>query len=89
LRSPVGEIDIIARRGGVLAFIEVKARPSYTQAVYAVTKRQQSRIVRAAMLYIARRPGLSELAVRFDVMLVSGPWRPPQHLTDAWRPDTD
>ena len=89
LRSPVGEIDIIARRGDVLAFIEVKARPSHAQAAYAVTKRQQGRLVRAALLYIARRPKLSKLAMRFDVMLVTTLWRPPRHLTDAWRPDAE
>lgn len=88
LRSPVGEIDIIARRGGVLAIIEVKARPSHAEAAYAVTKRQQNRLARAAVWYVAAHPALTALAMRFDVMLAT-PWRPPRHLTDAWRPDAD
>ena len=88
-RSPVGEIDIIARRGGVLAIIEVKARPSVNEAAHAVTKRQRNRLVRAASLFVAQRPALATLAMRFDVMAVTAPWRPPRHLTDAWRPDAD
>ena len=84
-RCPGGEIDIAARRGGVLAIIEVKARPTHTQAMEAVTRRQQDRLVRAAQWYVASRPALATLALRFDVMSVT-PWRPPRHLTDAWRP---
>ncbi len=84
-RSPVGEIDIVARRGGVLAIIEVKARPTHAQAAEAVTRRQQDRLVRAAQWYVASRPALAALALRLDVMSAT-PWRPPRHLTDAWRP---
>jgi putative endonuclease len=85
LRSPVGEIDIVAQRGGILAIIEVKARPTHAQALESVTRRQQDRLVRAAQWYIASRPTLAALALRFDVMVVA-PRRAPRHLTDAWRP---
>lgn len=84
-RSPVGEIDIVAQRGGILVIIEVKARQTEAQAAEAVTRRQQDRLVRAAQWYIASRPALAMLALRFDVMLVA-PWKRPRHLTDAWRP---
>jgi putative endonuclease len=47
-RTPYGEIDIVARRRNLLAFIEVKARASLDEAAYAVTPRQQQRIVAAA-----------------------------------------
>jgi putative endonuclease len=83
-RSPAGEIDIIARRGSTLAFIEVKARQSLDTALESVTPRQQRRIRDAAELYVARHPQLGGLDLRFDVMLVVG-WRWPRHILDAWR----
>lgn len=83
-RDPVGEIDILARRGRTLAVVEVKARRDLRAAAEALTRRQQRRISRAAEAYLARNPGLDDLAVRFDVMLVV-PWRPPRHIMDAWR----
>ena len=83
-RCPAGEIDILARRGGVLAIIEVKSRQDLASAVAAVLPRQRRRIARAAELFLAGRPDLAELALRFDVMLVED-WRLPRHLRDAWR----
>ena len=86
LRSPVGEIDIVARRGAVLAIIEVKARPDSGAAAEAVTPRQRERLIRAAGWLVAGRPDLAAMHLRFDVMLVT-PWRWPQHVVDAWRAD--
>ncbi|WP_404382156.1 YraN family protein [Caenispirillum salinarum] len=80
-----GEIDLIARRGRVLAFIEVKAREAETDAAESVTPRQQQRIARAAELFLALHPDLAELDCRFDVMLVT-PGKAPKHIEDAWRP---
>lgn len=80
-----GEIDLIVRRGGVLAFIEVKARPETAEAAESVTPRQQARIARAAEVFLALHPDLAELDCRFDVMLV-GNGAPPAHVEDAWRP---
>ena len=90
-KTPLGEIDIVARRGHVLAFIEVKARDSAERAAYAITPRQQERIGRAAQVYLQRHPALAALNARFDAMLVMpgrlrGWW--PRHLRDAWRPRT-
>ncbi|MBT3765301.1 MAG: YraN family protein [Rhodospirillaceae bacterium] len=83
-RVPVGEIDIIARRGRLLVFVEVKARRSQTEAAESLSFRQRERITRAAQAYIAKFPGLSDMDMRFDAMLiVPGSW--PRHLTDAWR----
>lgn len=84
LRSPAGEIDILARRGRTLAVVEVKARRDWDAAAESVSRRQRQRIGRAAQAYLARNPGLEGLEVRFDVMLVV-PWRPPRHIMDAWR----
>lgn len=80
----MGEIDIVARRGRILVFVEVKARAAPTPEI--LTVRQQRRIVRAAEAFLMTRPDLSALDLRFDLMLVgrSG-W--PKHLAGAWRPD--
>ena len=83
-RTPVGEVDLIARRGQVLAAIEVKARPDIASAGEAVTPRQRQRVARALSHFLSGRPDLAHLAPRFDVMLVI-PRRWPRHLIDAWR----
>lgn len=82
-RAPVGEIDIVARRGRTLAVIEVKARDRLEDAAEALGARQRYRIGQATLALLAERPGLTGLAVRFDVMLVR-PWRLPRHLIGAW-----
>lgn len=82
--SGVGEIDIVARKGTILAFIEVKARANEAAAAHALGWRQRARLERAALLYLARHPELGGNQPRFDVMLVR-PWRWPRHLIDAWR----
>ena len=85
-RVPVGEIDIIARRGRTLAMIEVKARDSIEAALSALERRQQRRIARAAAAFLMTRPGCVGLDIRFDVMLVC-PWRWPVHMQNAWHLD--
>jgi putative endonuclease len=87
IRYPVGEIDIVARRGRTLAVIEVKARKDLTDAAEAVSRRQQNRITKATEWLLNERPGLGALQPRFDVMLVA-PWRRPRHLGDAWRQES-
>ncbi len=84
-RTPVGEIDIVARRGNTLAVVEVKARADQTTAMDSLRPRQRGRIQRAAEIFIAARPPLAGMDVRFDIMVVA-PWRPPDHIMDAWRP---
>ncbi len=83
-RVAVGEVDIVARRGGTLAAIEVKARDDRGRANEALSPRQRRRIERAIGQFLVRRPDLARLAIRFDVMLVT-PGRLPHHLEDAWR----
>lgn len=84
-RAPVGEIDIVARRGRVVAFVEVKARRGDGLAP-TPDARQRRRIARAAALFVARHPALEGCDLRFDLMVVR-PWRPPRRLADAWRPN--
>ena len=83
-RAPVGEIDLIARRGRVLAAVEVKARAAADVAAESLGVQQRRRIARALEHFLQARPALAKLAPRFDVMLVA-PGAPPRHLVDAWR----
>lgn len=82
-RVPSGEIDIVARRGAVLAMIEVKARGRDTGGADAVTPRQRRRIERAAEAFLQTRPEHAGLDLRFDVMVIRA-WRPPQRIINAW-----
>jgi putative endonuclease len=82
-RSPVGEIDLVARRGRVLVFVEVKARVRLDDAAEAVTPRQQRRITAAAAAWLASHPRDVNRDIRFDVVLVA-PWRIPRHITAAF-----
>ena len=80
----MGEIDLVARRGGIVAFIEVKRRADLATGLEAVTPQARTRIGRAAELFIRRNPALAELALRFDVIVIT-PWAWPRHMIDAWR----
>ena len=83
--SGIGEIDLVARRGRTVAFIEVKARDDTGDALESVRAAQQARLVRAAESFMARHPALINCTIRFDVMTV-GSWPWPRHYGDAWRP---
>jgi putative endonuclease len=85
-RVASGEIDLIARRGGTLIAVEVKARPAFDSAAAAIAPHQRRRIARAFEHFLVRRPDLADLDRRFDVMMVV-PRRWPRHLPDAWRGD--
>ena len=82
--TPVGEIDLVARRADLVVFVEVKRRPAMATALEALLPRQQARIGRAAKLFLQQRPGLARCTFRFDVIAIA-PWRWPMHLEDAWR----
>ena len=80
-----GEVDLIARRGSILAFVEVKRRPSVETAAESISPRQRARIIAAAEEFVAARPRLTSLGIRFDAVLVA-PGKLPRHIADAWRP---
>jgi len=82
-RTRYGEIDLVARRRGLLAFIEVKARASLDEAAYAVTPRQQARIINAAQAFLIDHPEYAEFELRFDAMLIA-PRHLPRHLLAAF-----
>ncbi len=70
-RTPAGELDLVAEREGLLAFIEVKARPSLAEAAFALGPRQRARLLAAAECWLAENPGHGAKGMRFDVMLVA------------------
>ena len=82
-RTPHGEIDIIARRRSLVAFVEVKARSTLDDAAYAVTPRQQQRIIDAAQAWLMAHPDHAEFELRFDAILVA-PRSLPRHLMGAF-----
>ncbi len=86
-RTPHGEIDIVARRRQLLAFVEVKARRSLDEAAYAVTPRQQLRIIAAAQGWLMAHPEHAAFELRFDAMLIA-PRRLPRHLPGAFDAST-
>lgn len=82
-RVPVGEVDLVAKRGRTLAFIEVKARHSEDAGIEAISPQGRARIARAADAYLSRYPAAAALTLRFDVIVIS-PWRWPRHLVGAF-----
>ena len=82
-RTPHGEIDLVAKRRNLLAFVEVKARASLDEAAYALTPRQQARIINAAQAWLVAHPDHAELELRFDAILIA-PRRLPRHLLAAF-----
>ena len=84
LRTACGEVDIVAERDGLLAVIEVKARPSLADAAAALTRRQQARLVAAAEIILADHPDWGANGVRFDVLVVDVAGRM-RRIADAFR----
>src|ERR1700724_4415798 len=82
-RTPYGEIDIVARRRNLVAFVEVKARATLDDAAFAVTPRQQARIIDAAQAWLAAHPEYANFELRFDAMLIA-PRHLPRHLLAAF-----
>jgi putative endonuclease len=82
-RTPHGEIDLVAKKRNLIAFIEVKARASLDEAAYAVTPRQQQRIIAAAQGWLVAHPEHAEFDLRFDAVLIA-PRHLPRHLLAAF-----
>jgi putative endonuclease len=82
-KTPVGEIDLIARRFGTTVFVEVKARGRAEGEEEALGKVNRRRLVRAAEAYLTRHPALAETPLRFDVIFLA-PGKLPRHLKNAF-----
>ena len=83
LRTPYGEIDLLVRRGRVLAAVEVKRRVALDTALAAVTPLQRQRLTRAVLAVAARRRALAGLEPRLDLFALA-PGARPRHIPGAW-----
>lgn len=82
-RTKAGEIDLVARRGDLVALVEVKARASEAAAVDAVTPSAARRIAAAGDIWLSRQKDHHRLSLRHDIVAVV-PWRWPKHFPDAF-----
>ena len=82
-KTPVGEIDLVAMRGRLLVFVEVKARRGAETEAEALGAVNRARIVRAAQYFVARHARLAANPMRFDVIFLGGA-RWPRHLVNAF-----
>lgn len=82
VRTPVGEVDLVARRGRTIAFVEVKARRNDESLALAIDRQRLIRVARAAEALIPRFARQGE-TTRIDVILIA-PIRLPHHLKNVW-----
>ncbi len=84
LRTPAGEIDVVAEKAGLLAIVEVKARPTLDDAAVALSVRQRNRLLTACDIVLAEHPEWGVNGVRFDVVVVDAAGRV-RRIADAFR----
>jgi len=82
-KAPGGEIDVVARKGGLVVFVEVKRRATFDAAVFAVTPATRRRLEQAVKSWLARHPRFSRADIRYDIAAVAG-WRV-EIAESAWR----
>ena len=83
VKTPVGEIDLIARRGNATVIVEVKSRSFSHQEAEAHAAVSRRRIVRAASLWLTRHPKYAATDIRFDVIFLA-PFAWPRHIVNAF-----
>jgi putative endonuclease len=84
VRTEAGEVDVLAEKDGLLAIIEVKARPTLADAAAALTPRQRTRLLGAADIVLAAHPGWGVNGVRFDLLVVDAAGSV-RRIADAFR----
>jgi putative endonuclease len=84
LRTSAGEIDMVAEKDGLLAIVEVKARPRLIDAAASLSDRQQARLISATDIILAKNPHWGTKGVRFDLLLVDAAGSV-RRIADAFR----
>ena len=84
VRTAAGEVDVLAEKDGLLAIIEVKARPRLADAAAALSPRQRTRLLGAADIVLATHPTWGINGVRFDLLLVDAAGSV-RRIADAFR----
>lgn len=84
VKTPRGEIDLIARRSGIVAFVEVKWRRRRTELDYAIDEYRLSRVAAAVECVVHEYANGGE-DIRLDVILLA-PRSLPRHIVNAWQP---
>ena len=82
VRTPAGEVDLVARRGNLVAFVEVKTRRSAAELDFAIDARRLARVAAAAEVLMPRYAGPGD-DIRVDVLLLA-PGTRPRHIENAW-----
>ena len=82
VRTPAGEVDLVARRGALIAFVEVKTRATEAELDFAIDARRLARVAAAAELLMPRYATAGE-DIRVDVILLA-PGSRPRHIENAW-----
>ena len=82
VRTPAGEVDLVARRGNLIAFVEVKTRKTAAELDFAIDQRRLARVAAAAEVLMPRYAGPGD-DIRVDVILLA-PGTPPRHIENAW-----
>ena len=84
VKTPRGEIDLVARRGRTVAFVEVKWRATDEELALAIDEYRLRRVAAAAEA-VAHRFARPHDTIRIDVLLLA-PGRWPRHIVNAWQP---
>lgn len=84
VKTPRGEIDLIARRGSLVAFVEVKYRRNKAELDHAIDEYRLSRVA-AAVECVAHDYAGEGDDIRIDVILLA-PGSLPRHIANAWQP---
>lgn len=82
VRTPVGEVDLVMRKGSIVAFVEVKRRATAAELDYAIDERRLVRVAAAAEMLAPRYAGPSD-DIRIDVILIA-PGHALRHIENAW-----
>ena len=82
VRTPAGEVDLVAKRGNLIAFVEVKARATAAELDFAIDERRLARVAAAAEILAPRYAANGE-DIRIDVVLIA-PGVRPRHIENAW-----